>query len=180
MYFRNSWGNNEDREGVIDPKYAKFRCSKAKVLDIIYFNTSYASKLVYDETLVMTENYKPQFPENTGTSIYCKYKVHYKVGEIVYPKEYDSNPENVCAGGIHYFKSIMAAYWYSLNYNKLIGGVMPYEYYDNNGRLVLKGHYLNGKKVGQWKKWLEKSQEYYEQTYNIDGSLKRSIFLDYH
>lgn len=77
----------EDAERVGGYLNGKCRCSKAKVLSI---RTIQDGKLIDD---------------GIAFSMYGDNKTRYKVGEMVYPDSFDSNPYAVCSHGIHFFVS---------------------------------------------------------------------------
>ncbi len=81
--------NNETRP-VYDPKFAKFRTSKVKVLDIYSADD-------------------PNIKYQEGRSTW-KTKITYRVGEIIdETSTFDQDEEKVCGGGIHYFLTEAAA-----------------------------------------------------------------------
>lgn len=80
---------NEGRSGVVRPKYAKYRCSKARVLDIW---DPLTGKLYNTASSLQDSSFK------------------YVVGKIVTPtSKYYSNINKQCASGIHYFLSLEGA-----------------------------------------------------------------------
>lgn len=85
---------NEGRKNVINKHYAKFRADKLKVIKIInIFDVN------YEKDYIVTK-YK-EYPE-----------IEYKIGNIVESKTYDDNIDNIRSGGIHYYKTISAAYFF--------------------------------------------------------------------
>src|SRR5690606_23435258 len=84
--------NNERRKYIVDHTHAKHRCSRATVIDIYNMDNK-------------DEHYTEAY------SIYNDSFV-YQVGETVKPELFDSNIDNVCGGGIHYFLSEETAYHY--------------------------------------------------------------------
>jgi antitoxin component YwqK of YwqJK toxin-antitoxin module len=151
---------NEHRKGIVDENYAIFR---ANVLTVI---------LIFDR-----EN--PQINIDTIANKYCEIETVYKIGCVVHADEYDMDLENVQSNGIHYFKTLNAAYHYGvtpLNYTGKIkefyedGSKMKEVEYVNgkeNGRLLMwfKGHYLNGKKNGKWLEMYYSGKIKYEYNY---------------
>jgi len=118
--------NNENR--IVDNKgYAQYICSEAKVLDIYHMHTK--------------ENF------SQGISIHHHRKKIYNVGEKVQEDNYDEN-ENF---GIHYFMTEKAAYWYCFSFPESYTGV--FKSYDEDGRLMEKTDYYNGKKHGESSHW---------------------------
>ena len=61
----------------------KCRCNKAKVLDIINFDTKEHVEQVVNKS--------------------CGQETLYKVGEMVYPDKFDDNRWDECSNGIHFF-----------------------------------------------------------------------------
>jgi trehalose utilization protein len=82
---------NEKRK-VFDEKYAKYRASKMKVLLIVDIQTLILARSV--------------------SSSGGKGAVYYYVGDNVYPDTYNDDIDVVCTNGIHYFKTLDAAYYY--------------------------------------------------------------------
>ena len=79
---------NESRSEVIDPAHAKFRCNKARVIDIVNCDSDkpMSSDISFrDETFV------------------------YQTNEIVSVSDFDIDGEVICGEGIHYFKTKEAA-----------------------------------------------------------------------
>ena len=109
--------NNEARSMVFDHEYAKFRTSKAKVLRIYS---------VDDPSIEYTE----------GTSTWKK-KLTYRVGETIEETSFDTNPEHVCAGGIHYFITEAGARAFQVN------PWVPIHNYDDNGRIASQIDYIS-------------------------------------
>lgn len=113
---------NEERKRVYEKMLAKFRADKLKVIEI--FNA-----IDPDETTTMIVN---RFNKKTLT---------YEVGKIVEADKYDENIDKVCSGGVHYFKSLDAAFYF----NRPLAGCTGY-WFDINGDggidYVLK--YING------------------------------------
>src|SRR4029078_8701441 len=83
---------NENRSGVIDKKYAKFRCNGLFVEDIIDCETL---------THICKHNHKSAI-----------FDIVYEVGTFVKPDSYNPNIQKICTNGIHYFLSLKAAYYY--------------------------------------------------------------------
>lgn len=127
---------NENRKNVVDEKHAKFRADELKVIDIINIKdaqrcTSITNSSGYGDPLL------------------------YEVGKIVKCHEFDKNINKVCSGGIHYFKTLFAAYCYYNGpepANKNIGPCKRIEWHDN-GSLRAETNYFDGIKEGPWKIW---------------------------
>ena len=121
--------NNEKRTDIRDPVHAKYRCSKAKVLDIFHYKTN-------------------EKKESIG-GIYNNNFI-YKLNEIVETK-FNPNLESVCSEGIHYFKTLKQANFWRFNLDNYIGEFMEwyengspyYKCYINNGRYEGKHEIFN-------------------------------------
>jgi antitoxin component YwqK of YwqJK toxin-antitoxin module len=122
---------NEKRGGIADPLHAKFRTDKALVIDIKNFTTG----------LQMEEDVSKHDPEFV-----------YKVGEEVRGDDYDEDINEVCAPGIHYFKTKEAAesWWLRHNLYKIEG---LYRTWYENGQLESEANYKDGKKDGLYRWW---------------------------
>lgn len=84
---------NEDRKNVYNRHYAKFRANKLRVIKIInIFSLKSVKKITHN-------------PICSGV------ETIYQKNYIVLPDKYDES-EKVCTHGIHYYKSISAAYYY--------------------------------------------------------------------
>jgi len=106
--------NNEDREGIVNKRFAKMRCSEALV------------KRIYD--------IRDEWIEYDKARSCHDYDFVYRVGQIITPDSYDENPNKVCANGIHYFLSEHAA----RNFFSKRTRLKKSEYfvtYHNNGRM---------------------------------------------
>lgn len=85
-------GENNEKRTVCDPNRAKYRCSKALVVSI---------RRIRDGV---------KFLKGRSLSPELGYQVYYHVNTFVTPHNgYDRNIDDVCAGGIHYFKTREAA-----------------------------------------------------------------------
>jgi antitoxin component YwqK of YwqJK toxin-antitoxin module len=135
---------NESRKGVLNPYYAKFRCDKARVVDIVNFNNG----ITLDK----------------DTSFYSCYFV-YRKGEIV-STYYDLNLDNVCSCGIHYFKTRDAAisFWYRQKERHPMDGVYI-DYYES-GQKHQEIMYKQGLRDGLCIVWHENDREMFEGKYN--------------
>jgi antitoxin component YwqK of YwqJK toxin-antitoxin module len=131
---------NEDRK-VINSKYAKYRASELKVIEII--NIHDTNKKVSK----IKNNYN-------GTEII------YELDKIIYPDEYDTSL-NVCSHGIHYFKTIEPALFYMIRSYDYTG--IHYKW-DDDGELLSRIEYLNGVKNGIYTCWN------YDGTKDIEGN----------
>ena len=187
--------NNEKRNGVVDDKYSKFRCDKAKVISITEVKTG--EKMEKDVSIF-------------------HHKFEYRVGKIV-KTDFDEDINKVCARGIHYFKTEEAALsWFYREYScpdgkhmrwhengwkqseetfkngemdgnwigwwkngtKRSEGIYKNGIYDgkwiywwSNGNKKSESTYKDGKKDGKWTYWLETGQKVSEGTYkDEDGN----------
>jgi antitoxin component YwqK of YwqJK toxin-antitoxin module len=102
------------RSGVVDTNYAKFRCSKALVLSIEHKDTN-------ELLMFINSNYNPSF--------------EYQVGKIVIAEDYDTNTNNICSHGIHFYLTKEPAYFYQ----KEVPNCEYKSWYDN-GQLSI--HYI--------------------------------------
>lgn len=151
--------NNEGRSGIVDRKYAKFRCEQVLVLDIYHSET------------------KEKF--QSATTYYDKY-FEYTLLSVAKPHNYDTNIDKVCGEGIHYYLSEEAAIHHNIymscvvfetdtqftsyndnggisaEYNMLNGEIHgEYKSYYHNGQMCAKKMYVNGKLHGYFKRYRE-------------------------
>lgn len=101
---------NDARFDINDEFYAKFRANELLVVKIINADD----------------------PKTTTKFIinqYKNYKLKYEVGKVVRPNKYDINIDNVCSSGIHYFKSLVRAYYYRFPPGDFTGTWI--DWYDN-------------------------------------------------
>lgn len=133
---------NEKRQNVINPKCAKFRANKLKVIKIINV----------DDPSITKKHILNKFNNN---------ELCYRVGDTVISDLYDENINVTCSHGIHYFKTIRAAYFYESIPTKHCGKWI--EWHDN-GNKSETGEYLNGKQIGSWISWYDNG------TKNITGN----------
>lgn len=90
---------NQDRDGIRDLRFAKIRASHM-----------YCDK-IYDP---LKKQWIKRLHHDSGFSHYQK--IIYKEGYLMVPHEYDKNIEEICAGGIHFFFSLEAAFLYGTRY----------------------------------------------------------------
>jgi antitoxin component YwqK of YwqJK toxin-antitoxin module len=121
---------NEDRNNIVDKRFAKFRANKLKVIKIINTN-------------------KPNLVTKKIRNVFGNKYLVYEVGKIVEIDNYEKNKNQVCASGIHYFKTIDPAYYYDSRIFK--NG--EFYIWDDNGAIQIKGEYNHGKKDGEWTYW---------------------------
>jgi len=135
---------NMGRSSVVVKETAKYRASKAKVLEI-----QDAEGKNYDSAISFN------YPEKS---------LIYKVGAILMESSYDPDPEIICGEGIHYFLSRTTAEQYGLN--SVQNGICI-SYYDNGNKRE-EGTFKDGKKHGLFQRWFENGQKDGEATY-VDG-----------
>lgn len=88
-------GETNEKRQCGDPKYAKYRCSRAKVLKI----------------------WNPLTGRSYNTAwSWHEYRCKYEVGKIVEPHDYDPDVNKICSGGIHYFLSLERALGFTENH----------------------------------------------------------------
>jgi hypothetical protein len=87
--------NNESRSRVIDSRFAKFRATCLRPVKIYDTKTG----LFVDEIM-----------HQCGS-----FSIVYKVGTIAYPDKFDPDLEKICTHGLHYFNSLLAAYWFTIS-----------------------------------------------------------------
>lgn len=112
---------NESRNDVKDKRFAKFRADKLKVVNILDVNNPTITK----KAIVNTYNHDDEFLLVTS----------YEVGKIVVPHEFDRDDDMICSGGIHYFRTLIAAYFYRENPIDFTG--RWFEFYDNGIAIML-------------------------------------------
>ena len=103
---------NEDRTGIVDPLYAKYRCDKAKVVRIYNQKTGEEQQ----ETMNVISS--------QGTQ-------KYEVGKMI-TVDYDENKNEVCSKGIHYYKTEDQAKMFNLEPKNYTG---TYKTWYENGQL---------------------------------------------
>ncbi len=162
---------NESRESVVDPLRAKFRTNKALVISMV---NPFTKELITEDTSLYNSSFI------------------YRIGEIV-QTTFDDDINEVCAPGIHYFKTEETARsWYIQRKNENPDGAWrtwyengqlesertcknrkldgPWRWWYESGQLESKENYKNGD--GIWKGWYETGQLKYERTYKngeLDG-----------
>ena len=145
----NDSRTNLKRENVTNAEYAKYRCSKALVVDIEHKETGEKESCVFS-------NYTNDFV--------------YTVNEMVKEKCFDDELETVCTNGIHFFKTKKQALMY-----KTIQKNGEYKEWYENGQLYVECVYKDDKIEGEYKEWYENGQLYAECVYKngiFDGEYK--------
>ena len=165
--------NNEKRDGVVDKKYAKFRCNTAKVVNI--------------------RNIKTGEKINSDISIFDGNFV-YNLGNVIMVTYFNENLNEVCARGIHYFKTKGAALsWFYTQKNQNFHDGKWIKYHENgrkrleetykdgnrDGKVIgyfvdgeknFEGMFKNGNRDGKWIYWWPNGQKHSEGTWK-DGKL---------
>ena len=147
---------NENRKDVVDDRYAKFRCDRAIVIDIVNVETGKTMKAdvsIYDDSFyyILDGVVKTRFNENN----------------------------KVCAEGIHYFKTKEAAVsWFYLD-TDLSNGKITYWY--ESGQKKSEGTYKDGIRDGKYISWFSNGEKKSEGTY-INGKFhgKRTHYYNGH
>jgi hypothetical protein len=88
---------NEARKNVDDDKYAKFRADKMKVI------------LIFD---IKNPDCQIDSIDNPPPAPRASFLI-YKKGEIILPDGFDEDVDKICSQGIHYFKTLDAAYFWA-------------------------------------------------------------------
>jgi antitoxin component YwqK of YwqJK toxin-antitoxin module len=133
---------NESRT-CSDKGYAKFRGDKFEVIKIININDL--------STKDKITNVFNSITEHGGKFQTTTIELEYIVGEIVRVSDYDENVSEVCEKGIHYYKSISAAFCYGQNPPTNYTG---YWYiWNQDGSPEAKYEYVNGKRHGEFELW---------------------------
>lgn len=116
---------NEKRKGVFDRVCAKFRADTLKVVDII-------------------DIYNPSASVEYITHRYNFNEIKYQINRTVTADNYNEKIDKICTGGIHYFKTLITAFYYRF---------MPTDYtgmwieWDDNGKKVSECEYTNGERL---------------------------------
>ena len=143
--------NNEEREGIVDKRFAEMRCSKARVIRI------------YDM-------HDPSIEFEEAFGLYNKL-FRYAVGETVEPKEpFCEDLNKVCEEGIHYFLREEPAYFWD---HRPDNGM--YEIWHENGQMLMRCTCRNGKGNGLYEEWHENGQIKQRCTFKngkIDGLIE--------
>jgi hypothetical protein len=94
---------NENRNTISNEQFkpfAKYRGNKFLVKDIFH---------KFDSTNKVSSISSSNFEK----------KLEYKIGKIIIPDNFDTNLENICSNGIHYFLKLECAFYYSLKKSKM-------------------------------------------------------------
>ena len=143
--------HNENRAGIVDERFAKMRCSMARVSDIYNMHNP---ELEYEEAF----------------GIYDK-TFRYTLGEVLEPvNEFDENLGKVCASGIHYFLTKEPAYYWK--YKPFYG---LFKSWHSNGQMHARCTYKNRKEDGLYEVWNSNGQmtnRYFCKNGEYDGLYK--------
>lgn len=162
---------NLHRGNIAKRQFAKYRCSKAFVKEIIDLTTNESVQRAH--------------------SIH-NYKFIYRVGKIVVPeKQYNEYPEAVCSSGIHFFidREIAEQYNYEPTYGEVKkyhenGHLMQhyfakdgklhgdYRVYAENGHLSVEENYVNGEREGESKSYCRDTGKLLEKRIYKNGKLE--------
>lgn len=177
---------NEARDDVSCKSFAKYRANKLRVIDIFDAdNVDMDTKSITNRTVIA----RPSGDKAAARTI----ETVYEVGKIVEPDSYDTNINSVCAGGIHYFKTIYAAYFYRQRPQNYSGCWLAY--YENgqmssstkyvmgtehgqaitfyiNGVTESRGEYIYGQKNGLWVTFRDNGQVVSRETYVLGETLQ--------
>ncbi len=141
---------NEKRNNVINDKYSKFRCDKAKVISII--------------------NVKTQEKIKEDLSIYDN-GFTYSLGEVA-ETWFNTHLDNICTAGIHYFKTKEAALSWFYSQCDQIYPDGKLTIWHENGQKEFEGTVKGGEKDGKWTGWHKNGHKMFEGTYKdlkMDG-----------
>jgi antitoxin component YwqK of YwqJK toxin-antitoxin module len=133
---------NIARSSALVKEKAKHRTNKVKVLKI--------------------EDSQGKEYQEAQTSFFYDKKLIYRVGEILEEPAYDTNPENVCSQGIHFFLEKKVAEQFELD--EIQDGIL--ERYYHNGRKQRSVPFKNGKKHGLKVSYYETGQKMLEVPYS--------------
>jgi antitoxin component YwqK of YwqJK toxin-antitoxin module len=140
---------NENRNNIPNEQckqFAKYRGNKFLVKDIFH---------KFDSTNKVS---------SISSSNFSQSKLEYEIGKLIIPDYFDTNLEDVCSNGIHYFLKLECAFYYSL---KVITNGEYLSWHDN-GQQYVKCTYTDGNLNGEYLKWYENGQQSIKCTYT-DG-----------
>ena len=132
---------NESRKGIVDPLHAKFRADKLLVVSIEHKETGERIDRI----------------QNTS---YKGNQIWYEVLKEASVIDYDPDPDQVCAPGIHYFLSRDAAFYWE---NPVEDGF--YRSWYENGQKREECTYVNGMWHGIYQSWRNNGHKLEECTY---------------
>ncbi len=128
---------NINRTSVAVKETAKYRANKVKVVKI-------------------EDKDGNTYPDAVSGCFIGKF-LEYRVGEILEEASYDTDIENVCSSGIHFFleRHVAEQYDLSLIDNRLL------QTWHENGQKCAEGIFKNGKEEGVWTYWYDNGQKNY-------------------
>jgi len=164
---RNFGKNNEGRCGVVDPRYAKFRCAEARVVLIEYFVDHDSIDFTRTEEECRTGIIHDRIKFPYDRSIYDENFVYTEDFDV--SSDFDEDINKVCAPGIHYFKDREAAISYYCrkyvhDYAITDPSGIRNEWYDD-GQPRRQIHYKDRKFHGKYTKWWENGKKEEECEY---------------
>lgn len=121
----NDTKTNEMRNNIVDKNCAKFRANKLKVIKI--FNMI-----------------NPKITKEFVINKFCGSEIKYEINKIVQPDCYDDDINNVCTGGIHYYKTMAPAYYYRVPPDDYTGSWIAWY---NSGQWESTYQYVDGDRV---------------------------------
>jgi antitoxin component YwqK of YwqJK toxin-antitoxin module len=124
---------NEGRDNVEDANYAKFRANKLKVIKIINLT---------DGSLI-----------NSIENRFDHSSVTYAIDTIVFPNRYDMDKNKICTNGIHYFKTLDAAFYYQVSLYNQPNFTGVWRSFHDNGNIFTEEMYINGLLNGPFTEW---------------------------
>jgi antitoxin component YwqK of YwqJK toxin-antitoxin module len=145
---------NLKRSSIANAETAKYRCNKAKVLKI--------------------EDDEGKTYETAETLCFNDKSLTYKVDEIIEEPTYYTDPEQVCARGIHFFLSRHVANRYERPFPE---NGMYQRWYDN-GEKYEEVMYKDGKKDGLYQSWHENGQKCSEIMFK--GGVEDGLYKQWH
>lgn len=137
---------NENRSNVRNKSHAKFRANELLVVEIININVGMDIETKTLKTSITNLSDIIRFGDIVPSFV----ETVYEVGKIVKSDIFDSNLDQICSGGIHYFKTLITAYYYR-DVPKNYSGVWT-TWYDT-GQKSSEGKYKDGYQQGRWYVW---------------------------
>ena len=145
---------NMNRTNIVNKDTATYRTNKATVRSI--------------------EDENGNIYETATSCIYTDNQLTYNIGETLVVEDYDTNVENVCSTGIHYFLNRRVAELYGLDTIK--NGL--YQKWHENGQKFEECTVVNGKCQGLYQQWHENGQKWVEYTY-VNGKCQ-GLYQSWH
>lgn len=152
--------NNEKRtEEIVFPLYAKYRCSKALVRG---FWTVDGKKCT--NVTEVASNRKSSFI--------------YRLGEEVCVENYDTNVNEICSAGIHYYLDFGAAACHTVHGMESANYTGYYRRRHANGRICFQTRYKKGMVHGKFDGWYDSGRHWMSATY-VDGLMCDHVSIAY-